>query len=57
MNGFGPNGRIGTSHGIERPACAVAHMVEDAWSALVAGSSLDVPAPKPNAREMAKTGE
>lgn len=57
MNGFGPNNRIGTSHGVERSARAAAHMVEDDWFAMIRDSSLDVPAPKRNAYAMAKAGE
>jgi len=57
MHGFGPNNRIGTSHGVERSARAAAYMVEDAWFDLIRGSALHVPAPKRNAYEMAKAGE
>jgi hypothetical protein len=44
-------------HGVEKSARAAARMVEDAWFAAIKGSSLDRPAPKRNAYEMAKAGE
>ncbi|CAM5517584.1 hypothetical protein ACHMW4_21540 [Mesorhizobium sp. UC22_110] len=48
---------IGSLDGIEKSARAAARMVEGAWFAAIAGSSLDRPAPKRNAYAMARAGE
>lgn len=48
---------IGSLDGVEKSARAAARMVEGAWFAAIAGSSLDRPLPKRNAYAMARAGE
>ncbi|HEV2505136.1 MAG TPA: hypothetical protein VGV39_18810 [Mesorhizobium sp.] len=48
---------IGSLNGVEKSARAAARMVEGAWFAAIAGSSLDRPQPKQNAYAMARAGE
>lgn len=59
MNAHGPeiSRNFDKLHGIEPSARAAAHMVENAWFAAIAGTSLDQPAPKRNTYAMVKAGE
>jgi len=56
-HGFEVSRNISPLHGVEGSAAAAARMVEDAWFAAIAGSSLDRPPPTRNPYAMAKAGE